>query len=101
MAVVLRGRIDFQWEVRALGHGDQHLFLAVDQCRRIVAGDLEAVTVRNGIGGTRFHAVPAEDAAAVIDVIDLGVTLAAADAQLRGVLGRFDINALRRASGRA
>src|ERR1019366_2445159 len=36
-----------------------------------------------------------------IDVIDLGVALATTDAQFRGVLGRFDINTLRRARGRA
>src|SRR5258708_1279325 len=38
-----------------------------------------------------------EDAAVVVDVVDLGVTLGAADAVLGGVLRGFDVNAVRRA----
>ena len=59
------------------------------------------MAVRDGVGGARLHAISAEDAAVVIDVINLGVAFAAADAQLCRVLGRFDIDALRRARGRA
>ena len=49
----------------------------------------------NRIRGTGFDAVPAEDAAAVIDVINGCVPLTAADTRLLGVLGRFDIDAIR------
>jgi len=35
-------------------------------------GLLEAMAVGDGIGGAGFHAVAAEDAAVVVDVVDLG-----------------------------
>ena len=52
-------------------------------------------------GGAGFHAIAAENAAVVVDVIDLGVALAAADAHLIGVFGGFDIDAVGRAGRRA
>ena len=45
-----------------------------------------------------LNAVPAKDAAAVVYVVDGRITLAAADPSLIGVLGSFDIDAIRRAS---
>src|SRR6185312_14539583 len=101
MAVTLGGWVHFQREVSAFGHWHQHLFLAVDQRGGVIAGDLEAMAVGDGVGGAGLHAISAEDAAVVIDVVDLGVAFAAADAQLGSILGRFDIDALRRARGRA
>ena len=86
--------------VGALLRPQQFLF-GVDQRRRIVAGDFEIVAVGDGVGGAGFHAVAAEDAAVVVDVVDIGVALAAAEAFGGGVFGRFDINAVGRAGGRA
>lgn len=90
-----------EWVMRALGDGRQHVFFAINQRGRIVAGVLESVPVRNGIGGASFHAVAAEDAARIIDVVDAGVALAAADPERVGVLTRFDIDAVGWASGGA
>src|SRR5512135_933362 len=69
-----------QTELRLLARGesgdrDQHVFLAHDQVRCVQRGQLEAVAVGNGVSGTGFNAVAAEDAAVVVDVVDLGVAL--------------------------
>src|SRR5581483_10629069 len=87
--------------MRARGNGREHVFLAVNQSRRVVAGGLKTVAVRNGVGGTSLHAVAAEDAARIIDVVNLGVALAAADAQSVGVFRGFDVDAIGRAGGGA
>ena len=50
--------------------------------------------MRDGVGRAGFHAVTAKDAAVVIDVVDLGVTLRSAEALLFGVFGGFDIDAV-------
>src|ERR1017187_1044457 len=78
----------------------QQLFLAVNQAAGIECGQLESVSVGDGVSGAGFHAVAAEDAAIVIDVVNLGVALGAADAAGLGVLRRFDVNAVRGARGR-
>src|SRR5262245_539289 len=57
--------------------------------------------VGDGICGAGFNAVAAKDATVVIDVVDLGVTLGAADTVLCSVLCGFDIDAVRRTSCRA
>src|SRR5215208_1905737 len=67
----------------------KHILLAHDQGGGIVAGDLEAVAVRDGIGGACFHAVTAEDTAVVVDVVDRGVALSARDADQVRILRRF------------
>ena len=59
------------------GRGHQHVFLAHDQGGGVEAGQLEAVAVGDGVGGAGFDAVAAEDAAVVVDVVDLGVALGA------------------------
>ena len=84
-------------ELGARGYGHQHLLLAVNQRGSVVAGVLESVAVGDGIGGTSLDAVSAKDAAVVVDVIDLGVALPAADTQLPGVFGGLDIDAVGRA----
>src|SRR5689334_16967331 len=57
--------------------------------------------VRDRIGGTSLYAVTAKDAAVVVDVVDLRVSLAAAEARFCCVLGRFDVNAIGRTRRRA
>src|SRR5215471_10301144 len=83
----------------AFGDGDQHLLLAVDECGGVVAGDLKSVAMGDGVGGAGFDAKSAKDAAVVIDVINLGVALAAADSKRIGVFGGFDVDAIGRAGG--
>src|SRR6187549_2948881 len=49
------------------------------------------------VRGTCFHAVAAEDASVVVDVVDGGIPLASGDADLFGVLGGFDVDTIGRA----
>src|SRR5262245_58691903 len=55
------------------------------------------MTVSDGIRRASLNAISAENAAVVINVIDLRVTLGTADAILSCILGGFDIDAIRRA----
>src|ERR1043166_9069453 len=80
-------------------HRCKHLLFAVDQIGRIQCGDLKSVAVRDGVGGAGLDTISAEDAAVVIDVINLRIALGAGDALLGGVLGSLDINAIRRTGG--
>src|SRR5579872_645062 len=83
------------------GHGSQHVFFAFDQRGCVVAGYFETVAMGDGVSGTGLDAIAAKDAAVVVDVVDLGVTLAARDANLLGIFRRLDVNAVRRAGCRA
>ena len=77
------------------------MLLAVDQVAGVECRQFESVTMGDCVGRARFHAVSAENAPVVIDVVDLGVALGAAHAILRGVFGGLDVNAIRRTRGRA
>ena len=79
------------------GQGLQQLFLAVDQRVGVVGGDFKIVAVGNGVAGAGFHAIAAEDAAVVVDVVNLGVALRGADAVVAGILRRLDVDAIGRA----
>src|SRR3954463_15504169 len=59
------------------------------------------MTMRDGIGGAGLDTISAKDAAVVIDVIDLGVTLGPGDPVLFRVLRRFNVDAVRRTRRRA
>jgi hypothetical protein len=83
------------------GHGHQKSFFSIDQVAGIERSQFEAVTVRDGVRGAGLNAISAEDAAVIVDVIDLGVALGAADALFFGIVGSFDVNAVRRAGGGA
>src|ERR1700680_2022731 len=76
-------------------HGGQHLLFAVNQVAGVKTRDFEPVPVGDGVGGTGLHAVTAEDAAVVVDVIDPGVALGPADPVLLGVLRSLDVDAIR------
>src|SRR5579871_143436 len=91
----------FQRILRALRNGSEHLLFAVNQRRSIVAGEFESVAMCDGVRGAGLHAVSAEDAPVVIDVVNLRVALAAADAQSVRIFGSLDINAIRRTCRRA
>src|SRR5260221_1066097 len=102
MASVRGGRfLRHHGAVRAGRYRRQETVLAIDQSRRIVAGDLEIVPVGDRVGGAGFHAVSAEDTAVIVDVVDLRVALAAADPYLVGILGGFDVDAVRGTRGGA
>ncbi len=80
---------------------NQQVFLAHHQIRGVQRCKLEAVTMRNSVCRTGLYAVTAEDAAVVIDVIDLGVALSRRNALLFRVLGSLNIDAVRRTGSRA
>ena len=63
------------------GAGEQ-LLLAINQVAGVVGGQLEAVAVGDGVCRAGLDAIAAEDAAVVIDVVDLGVALGPADAMV-------------------
>src|SRR5579883_319687 len=93
------GHLNFAW--RAGRNRRQHVLLPLHQRGGVVAGQLEAVAMRNCVGGAGFDAVAAEDAAVVVDVIHGRVALAARDAHRFGVLGGLGIDAVGRTGGGA
>ena len=74
------------------------MLLAVNQVAGVECRQLEPVSMGNSVGGASLNAVSAKNAAVVIDVVNLGVALGPAYAILGGILGGFNIDAVRRAS---
>ena len=89
------GLIEHDVRSHMRGPGGQHLLLAVNQIAGIKRSQLKAVAMCDGIGGAGLNTIAAENASIVIDVIDLGVAFGAAHALLGGVIGSFDIDAIR------
>src|SRR6266567_2052335 len=81
--------------------GGQHLLLTIDQVAGIEGRQLKSMPMGNRIRGARFHTIAAENAAVVIDVVNLRVALGATDAVLGGVFGGLDIDTIRRTCRRA
>ena len=79
----------------------EQLFFAVDEIGSVQRRKFKTVTVRDGVRGAGLNTIAAEDAAVVIDVVDLGVTLGPAYSVLRSVFGGLDVDAIRRAGRRA
>ena len=77
------------------------MLLAVNQVAGIERRQLKSVPVSDRVGRTSFDAVSAKDAAVVIDVVNLGVALCAANAISSGVFGGLDVNAIGWARSRA
>ena len=95
------GLIEYDVRSHVCWPGGQHHLLAVHQIGGVEGCELKSVAVRDRVSRTRLDTVSAENAAVVVDVVDLGIALGAADAVLRSIFGRFDINAVRRARRRA
>jgi hypothetical protein len=76
---------------------NKQVFLTHDERCGVEAGEFEAVAVGDGVSRASLDAVPAKDAAVVVDVVDLGVALGAGDALLFGVLCGLDVDTVRRA----
>lgn len=79
------------------GPRGQQLLLAINQIRRVERGQLKSMPMRDRIRGARLYAVSAENAAVVVNVVNLSVPLGAADAVLGSILCRLNVNAIRRA----
>src|SRR5258708_1483959 len=80
--------------------GQQVLF-PINQIARVKRCQFKSMAVGDGVCRAGFDAVAAENATVVVDVVNFGVTLGAADAVFFGVLGGFNVNAIRRTSRRA
>src|SRR3954471_15073096 len=80
--------------------GEQHL-LGEDQVRAVVVGHLVVMPHRDRVERTCDLAVPAEDAARQVDLVDGRVALARADPVVGRVLRGHDADAVGRAGGRA
>src|SRR5258708_17880864 len=76
----------------------QHLLFTINQITRAKRGEFKSVPVRNGVGGTSFHAITAEYTSIIVDVINAGVALRARDPLLGRILRGFYVDAIRRAS---
>jgi hypothetical protein len=79
----------------------QHLFFRIDQCCCVVAGKFKPVAVRDGVSGTGFDTITTEDATVVVDIVDAGIALSAAEANDIRVFRRFDVDAISRTGGSA
>ena len=79
----------------------QQLFFAVDEGIGIVGRNFKIVAMGNSITRAGFHAIPAENAAVIVDVVNLGVAFRRADTMVAGIFGRLDVDAVRRAGRRA
>jgi hypothetical protein len=79
--------------------GGQHLLFAVNKIAGVKCRQLETVAMRDCVRRAGLHAVPAKDTSIVVDVINSGVTLRAADPILRGVVCCLNIDAIRWAVG--
>ena len=76
----------------------EKLFFAIDQGINVVCSELKAVSVRNRIRGAGFDAIPAENAARIINVVNAGVAFPRGNSAGIGIFGGFDVDAIRRAS---
>lgn len=83
-----------QHRIGQRGDGNQQVFLAHNQRCGVQGCQLKAVSVRDGIRWAGLNAVTAEDAAVVVNVVDLGVTLRARDALLFRILRCLDVDAV-------
>src|SRR3712207_265478 len=88
---------------RLLLLGDEEVVLGLEEVGARVDRQLEVEAVGDGVLRARLDAEAAEDAAAVVDVVDLGVALVHAGALLgrARVVVRDDVDAVGRAGGGA
>jgi hypothetical protein len=80
----------------ARGPGLQELFLTIDEGIDVVGSKFDAVAVSDRVGGTGFYAVTAENAARIIDVVDLRIAFARGNAIGGGIFSGFDVDTVRR-----
>src|SRR3954467_9092560 len=86
---------------RALERLDEQHLLGEDEVGAVVVGHLVVVAHRDRVERAGDLAVPTEDAARQVDLVDRGVALAGAHAVLGRVLCRDDADAVGRARGGA
>src|ERR1700686_1449806 len=94
-AAVHVGLIEYDVGSHMCWPGGQHMLLAVHQIAGVEGRQFKSMAVSDRIGGARFHAIAAENAAVGVDVVDLGVAFRAADAVLGGVFCGLDVGTIR------
>ncbi len=72
----------------------KELLFAVNQGIDVVRGQFKPVTVRDGIGRAGFHAIAAENAPRIINVVCGSITLASGNPIRVRVFRRLDVNAI-------
>jgi hypothetical protein len=77
------------------------LFFAVNQGVDVVGGQLDAVAMGDGVCGAGLDAVAAENAARIVDVVDLGVAFTGRNALGVRIFSGFDVDAIRGTCGGA
>lgn len=79
----------------------EHLLFSVDQRIDVIGRQFESVAMRNRIRWARLYAITAKNAARIINVVYRRVPLSCGDAVRVRILSSFNVNAIRRAGGRA
>ena len=77
------------------------MLFPINQRVDVVGRQLKSMPMRDRIRWARFDAVPAENAAAVINVVDTCETFARRNARSVGIFRGFDVNAIRGAGSSA
>jgi hypothetical protein len=85
--------------IREFMRGDEKIFFAHYQAGGIEAGKLEAVAMRDSVGRAGLNTIATEDAAVVVDVVDLGIALRGGDTILGCIVCGLDVDAVRGAGG--
>jgi hypothetical protein len=78
--------------------GFEELLFAVNQGVDIGRREFDVVTVRDCISWTSLNAITAKNASRIVNIISLGIAIAGRNAIRVSVFGRFDVNAIGRAS---
>ncbi len=79
------------------GGWGQHLLFTIDQIAGVEGRQLKSMAVRYRVGRASLDAIATEDAAIVIDVINLGVAFGSGDPFFFCVFCGFDVDAICRA----
>ena len=95
------GLIEYNIRSHVCWPGGQHLLLAVNQIAGVESSQLKPMPMRNRVSRASLHAIPTKNTPVVIDVVDAGVAFCATHTILRGVVGGFDVDAVRRTIRRA
>lgn len=77
------------------------MFFPIDERIDVVRSEFKSVAVRDGIGWASFHAVAAENATRIVNIVDARVTLPGGNAVRVLVFCRLDVDAVCGTRGRA
>lgn len=75
------------------------MLFAEDEGVDVVGGQFDAVAVSDGIGRAGFYAVPTEDAAGIVDIVDFCIPLSRGDSLGFRIFRRFNVDTICGAGG--